>query len=148
MTMADDVRAAQSKGRSASICAPGFSSMEAVLTGGVPGTPPPDAGRRRRPAARSQSARLTGGKSIRRRAAAANQEVGGSNQSIRSGSSEPRLHETAGRTRRIVIKWKQSFNRKFISWFLFVESFIFEQLNLSMLIVISFKDFVKIRIYT
>lgn len=83
--------ARQSKGRSASICAPSFSSMEAM----VPGTPPPDGGRRRRPAARSQSARLTGGKSIRRRAAAANQDLG-SNHSMRSGSSEPRLTETSG----------------------------------------------------
>lgn len=94
MTMEDATLAArQGKGRSASICAPAFSSMEAM----VPGTPPPDGGRRRRPAARSQSARLTGAKSVRRRAAAANQHEMGSNHSMRSGSSEPRLTETSGR---------------------------------------------------
>ncbi|XP_054286211.1 GTP-binding protein GEM-like isoform X1 [Macrosteles quadrilineatus] len=69
--------------------------MEQVLTAGLPGTPPPDATRRRRPAARSQSARLTGNKSIRRRHAGTH-DVGGSNHSIRSGSSEPRLSEVSG----------------------------------------------------
>ncbi|XP_075225177.1 rad, Gem/Kir family member 3 [Lycorma delicatula] len=93
MTMEEaNLAARQGKGRSASICAPSFSSMEAM----VPGTPPPEGGRRRRPAARSQSARLTGNKSIRRRAVAANQQEMGSNHSMRSGSSEPRLSETTG----------------------------------------------------
>ncbi|XP_049807719.1 uncharacterized protein LOC126251378 [Schistocerca nitens] len=93
---------AMSKGRSASICAPGFSSMEAVAaaaaaaaagggggsgSGGGGGTPV--AGRRRRPAARSQSARLTGGKSVRRRAAAG--AAGGGGEGMRGGVSEPRL---------------------------------------------------------
>ncbi|XP_011313696.1 GTP-binding protein RAD isoform X2 [Fopius arisanus] len=79
------------KTRSASICAPGFSSMEQILSTvsmsdvkergekkereGDSGTGTPDSGstptRRRRPATRSQSARVSGGsKSIRRRAAA------------------------------------------------------------------------------
>lgn len=76
------------KTRSASICAPGFSSMEQMLTmppSGVrerergererdSGSGTPDSStptRRRRPATRSQSARVSGGnKSIRRRAAA------------------------------------------------------------------------------
>lgn len=96
--MADDVL--QRKGRSASICAPGFSSMEQMLGaippsgvkeshggnsgnaysggsgngsgGGGGGTPENSTPtRKRRPAARSQSARVSGGnKSIRRRAAA------------------------------------------------------------------------------
>lgn len=96
--MADDVL--QRKGRSASICAPGFSSMEQMLgaippsgvkegngsviggisagsnsvgtTGGGSGTPENSTPtRRRRPATRSQSARVSGAnKSIRRRAAA------------------------------------------------------------------------------
>ncbi|XP_015127952.1 GTP-binding protein RAD isoform X2 [Diachasma alloeum] len=80
------------KTRSASICAPGFSSMEQILSAvsagsdikgkeekkereGDSGTGTPDSGstptRRRRPATRSQSARVSGGsKSIRRKAAA------------------------------------------------------------------------------
>ncbi|XP_039283633.1 GTP-binding protein REM 1 [Nilaparvata lugens] len=105
MTMEDaaNLAARQGKGRSASICAPSFSSMEAALGGG-PGTPPPDGGggggRRRRPATRSQSARLTGtAKSVRRRlpvATAGREDIGGSNHSMRSGSSEPRLHDAIG----------------------------------------------------
>ncbi|XP_063972989.1 uncharacterized protein LOC135160399 isoform X2 [Diachasmimorpha longicaudata] len=79
------------KTRSASICAPGFSSMEQMLSTGSTsdmkgkdekkeregdsGTGTPDSGstptRRRRPATRSQSARVSGGsKSIRRKATA------------------------------------------------------------------------------
>lgn len=72
------------KTRSASICAPGFSSMEKMLDSIPPsglkereresgsGTPEGSTPiRKRRPATRSQSARVTsGGKSIRRRAAA------------------------------------------------------------------------------
>lgn len=72
------------KTRSASICAPGFSSMEQMLESMPPsgvrererdsGSGTPDSStptRRRRPATRSQSARVSGGnKSIRRRAAA------------------------------------------------------------------------------
>ena len=74
------------KTRSASICAPGFSSIEKMVESIPPsgakdkererdsgsGTPESSTPtRRRRPATRSQSARVTGGgKSIRRRAAA------------------------------------------------------------------------------
>lgn len=77
------------KTRSASICAPGFSSMEQMLEAMPPsgarerdkvdrekdsGSGTPDGStptRRRRPATRSQSARVSGAnKSIRRRAAA------------------------------------------------------------------------------
>ena len=77
------------KTRSASICAPGFSSMEKMIDSMPPsgvkekerererdsgsGTPESSTPtRRRRPAVRSQSARVTagGGKSYRRRAAA------------------------------------------------------------------------------
>lgn len=93
--MADDVLLSvhQNKGRSASICAPEFSSMEAMATAAgnctpeISGTP---VSRRRRPATRSQSARVPGGRSVRRRAvaAAAAAEAG----SMRSGTSEPRLH--------------------------------------------------------
>jgi hypothetical protein len=84
----------QSKGRSASICAPGFSSMEAMAAAAAGACTPETSGtpvsRRRRPAARSQSARVPGGRSVRRRAvaAAAAAEAG----SMRSGTSEPRLH--------------------------------------------------------
>ncbi|XP_066592715.1 GTP-binding protein RAD isoform X2 [Prorops nasuta] len=73
------------KTRSASICAPGFSSMEQMLGampptgyrervldresgGGTPEGSTPT--RRRKPATRSQSARVSGNKSVRRRAAA------------------------------------------------------------------------------
>lgn len=104
MTMTDEalLAAQREKGRSASICAPGISSMEVFLSGiPPPGTPPLDAAaaagtgtpRRRRPATRSQSARLTGGKSVRRRAL--NAELAGSNQSMRSGGSEPRLEQAS-----------------------------------------------------
>ncbi|KAH1008816.1 hypothetical protein HUJ05_009336 [Dendroctonus ponderosae] len=64
--MTDDrpQRVPRSKGRSASICATGSSSMEAI--------PPPADGtptqRRRRPAVRSQSARMTNRRSVRNRA--------------------------------------------------------------------------------
>lgn len=84
----------QSKGRSASICAPGFSSMEAMAAAAqgtcTPETTGTPSGRRRRPATRSQSARVPGGRSVRRRAvaAAASAESG----SMRPGMSEPRLH--------------------------------------------------------
>lgn len=77
--MADDTMyLSRAKGRSASICATGSASMEAMVAaqetatsahntpeGGTP------TGRRRRPAARSQSARIASGRSIRRRAAVA-----------------------------------------------------------------------------
>jgi hypothetical protein len=90
--MADDVLLSvqQSKGRSASICAPGFSSMEAMAAAVQAETAGTPSGRRRRPATRSQSARVPGGRSGRRRAAAASAaaESGG----MRSGTSEPRLH--------------------------------------------------------
>jgi hypothetical protein len=68
-----------------------MEAMAAAATGTstpeVTGTP---SGRRRRPATRSQSARVPGGRSGRRRAvaAAATAESG----SMRSGTSEPRLH--------------------------------------------------------
>ena len=76
---------------SASICAPRFSSMEAMAAAAqgacTPERTETPSGRRRRPATRSQSARVPGGPSVRRRAAAAS-ELG----SMRSGTSEPRLH--------------------------------------------------------
>ncbi|XP_059489571.1 GTP-binding protein REM 1 isoform X2 [Neocloeon triangulifer] len=60
MTMDDDeLRAsAARKGRSASICAPGFSSMEAVVQAATQADTPQRA-RRAKPATRSQSARIT-----------------------------------------------------------------------------------------
>lgn len=86
------------KTRSASICAPGFSSMEQMLEAMPPsgarerergererdsGSGTPDSNtptRRRRPATRSQSARVSGGnKSIRRRAAAQGNNSDGRN---------------------------------------------------------------------
>ena len=94
--MADDVLLSvhQSKGRSASICAPGFSSMEAMAAAAqgacTPETTGTPSGRRRRPATRSQSARVPGGRSVRRRAAAA--AAAAESGSMRSGTSEPRLH--------------------------------------------------------
>ncbi|KAL0271256.1 UNVERIFIED_CONTAM: hypothetical protein PYX00_008404 [Menopon gallinae] len=96
MTMSEDASLNDgAKGRSASICAPGCSSMEALaITGQLPpsGSGTPDtgtpSGRRRRPAARSQSARVTGGKSIRRKAQ--NQDG-----ALRTGSSEPRIDAPA-----------------------------------------------------
>ncbi|XP_033322963.2 rad, Gem/Kir family member 3 [Megalopta genalis] len=98
------------KTRSASICAPGFSSMEQMLEAMPPsgarerdridrekdsGSGTPDSStptRRRRPATRSQSARVSGAnKSIRRRAAAqAAQHHQGTVKSAHC-SSEPRL---------------------------------------------------------
>ncbi|KAF2886033.1 hypothetical protein ILUMI_20140 [Ignelater luminosus] len=88
------------KGRSASICATGSSSMEAIHSaippsGGTPdnGTP---VGRRRRPAVRSQSARISGGRSIRRRAAVA---ATANNSEVKSHcNSEPKLAEQPGVT--------------------------------------------------
>ncbi|KAL6263242.1 uncharacterized protein LOC105421971 isoform X3 [Pogonomyrmex barbatus] len=102
------------KTRSASICAPGFSSMEQMLEAMPPsgarerergdsGSGTPDSNtptRRRRPATRSQSARVSGGnKSIRRRAAAQaaahhhhHHHEGGSMKSAHC-SSEPKLTE-------------------------------------------------------
>ncbi|XP_043278949.1 GTP-binding protein RAD isoform X2 [Venturia canescens] len=95
------------KTRSASICAPGFSSMEQMLgaippsgvkekdrdsSGGTPDSNTPT--RRRRPATRSQSARVSGGnKSIRRRAAAQAAQHHHHEGSVKSPhcSSEPRL---------------------------------------------------------
>lgn len=94
--MADDVLLSvhQSKGRSASICAPGFSSMEAMAAAAqgtcTPETTGTPSGRRRRPATRSQSARVSGGRSVRRRAVAA--AAAAESGSMRSGTSEPRLH--------------------------------------------------------
>lgn len=103
------------KTRSASICAPGFSSMEQMLEAMPPsgarerergerehsGSGTPDSStptRRRRPATRSQSARVSGGnKSIRRRAAA--QAAAHHHHHHEGGmksahcSSEPRLTE-------------------------------------------------------
>ncbi|KAE8744242.1 hypothetical protein FOCC_FOCC009162, partial [Frankliniella occidentalis] len=74
MTADDMFRSAQRKGRSASICAPSFSSMEAMVT--AASTPPdsgtPSSNRRtgRRPATRSHSARMSGAnKSVRPRPA-------------------------------------------------------------------------------
>jgi len=86
------------KTRSASICAPGFLSMEQMLEAMPPsgarerergererdsGSGTPDGStptRRRRPATRSQSARVSGGnKSIRRRAAAQGNDSDGRN---------------------------------------------------------------------
>ncbi|XP_012276084.1 GTP-binding protein REM 1 isoform X2 [Orussus abietinus] len=99
--MADS--ALRRKTRSASICAPGFSSMEQMLGAMPPPGPGDSAGtptRRRKPATRSQSARASAGsKSIRRRAAA---QAAAQHQqphhrhhegSVRSAhcSSEPRL---------------------------------------------------------
>lgn len=88
-------RAAQKKGRSASICAPSFSSMEAVLTGASSSATPPDAGtpsanRRRRPATRSHSARVSANKSVRR--PARQQQDQPAIGTMRSGTSEPRLN--------------------------------------------------------
>ncbi|KAJ8683455.1 hypothetical protein QAD02_019247 [Eretmocerus hayati] len=102
------------KTRSASICAPGSSSMEQMLSTMPPpgkenrigknkdsGSATPDSGctptRRRRPATRSQSARVSGAnKSIRRRAAqqaASQQEYSAEALGSRSAhyNSEPRL---------------------------------------------------------
>lgn len=82
------------KGRSASICAPGFSSMEAMAAAAAAsaahdsgGGTPVSSRRARRPATRSQSARLTGGKSVRRRP----QQNAPASETMRSGVSEPRL---------------------------------------------------------
>jgi heme/copper-type cytochrome/quinol oxidase subunit 2 len=60
MTMDDDELREMSarKGRSASICAPGFSSMEAVVQAATP-QDTPQRTRRAKPATRSQSARIT-----------------------------------------------------------------------------------------
>ncbi|XP_034250381.1 GTP-binding protein REM 1 [Thrips palmi] len=95
-------RAARKKGRSASICAPSSSSMEAVLTSAAagsssstaatptdPGTPgTPSTSRRRRPATRSHSARISGNKSVRRPRQQDQPAIG----TMRSGTSEPRLN--------------------------------------------------------
>ncbi|XP_032665858.1 uncharacterized protein LOC116841696 isoform X2 [Odontomachus brunneus] len=113
--MADD--SLRRKTRSASICAPGFSSMEQMLEAMPPsgarerergererdsGSGTPDSStptRRRRPATRSQSARVSGGnKSIRRRAAAqaaAHHHHHHHEGTMKSAhcSSEPRLTE-------------------------------------------------------
>ncbi|XP_026273542.1 GTP-binding protein REM 1 isoform X2 [Frankliniella occidentalis] len=93
MTADDMFRSAQRKGRSASICAPSFSSMEAMVT--AASTPPdsgtPSSNRRtgRRPATRSHSARMSGAnKSVRPRPAQEHHH----NTSMRSGNSEPRLN--------------------------------------------------------
>ncbi|GLV34430.1 Rad Gem/Kir family member 3 [Carabus blaptoides fortunei] len=76
--MADDTLImSRAKGRSASICATGSSSMEAIAAmestsnHNTPEGGTPTGQRRRRPAARSQSARIASGRSIRRRAAVA-----------------------------------------------------------------------------
>lgn len=80
------------KGRSASICATGSSSMEAIHAAIPPNGTPENGtpvGRRRRPAARSQSARISGGRSIRRRAAVA---ATANNSEVKSHcNSEPKL---------------------------------------------------------
>lgn len=88
----------RSKGRSASICATGSSSMEAMIAqesaqsahntpeGGTPTQ------RRRRPATRSQSARISSGRSIRRRAAVA--AAANHSHEVKSHyNSEPKLAE-------------------------------------------------------
>ncbi|KAK3928700.1 Sphingosine-1-phosphate phosphatase 1 [Frankliniella fusca] len=73
MTADDMLRSAQRKGRSASICAPSFSSMEAMLTAAsTPDSGTPASSRRtgRRPATRSHSARMSGAnKNVRPRPA-------------------------------------------------------------------------------
>ncbi|XP_031348437.1 uncharacterized protein LOC116174637 [Photinus pyralis] len=98
--MTDDYPyASRVKGRSASICATGSSSMEAIHAAippsGTPDTGTP-VGRRRRPATRSQSARISGGKSVRRRVAVASF---GNNAEIKSHcNSEPKLADQPGVT--------------------------------------------------
>ncbi|XP_050301450.1 GTP-binding protein REM 1 isoform X2 [Anthonomus grandis grandis] len=76
----------RSKGRSASICATGSSSMEAIPPAGN-GDGTPQAQRRRRPAARSQSARMTNRRSVRNRTA---QQA---NNEKTQYNSEPKLTE-------------------------------------------------------
>ncbi|XP_050535804.1 uncharacterized protein LOC126902496 isoform X2 [Daktulosphaira vitifoliae] len=114
--MADDngylFTTTQNKARSASICAFGFppSSTEHLMACATVSTPPPHRhvssspfaeDKRRRPAARSQSARTTSNRSIRKKAlvtaasVAHNHELSDSNTSVRSGYSDPRLHESS-----------------------------------------------------
>ncbi|XP_066250625.1 GTP-binding protein REM 1 isoform X2 [Euwallacea similis] len=83
--MTDDrpQRVPRTKGRSASICATGSSSMEAIPPAGD-GTP---IQRRRRPATRSQSARMTNRRSVRNRTA---QQA---NADRVQSNSEPKLTE-------------------------------------------------------
>lgn len=88
------------KGRSASICATGSSSMEAIHAAISPNSDTPDNGtpvaRRRRPATRSQSARISGSKSIRRRIAV---NSGLNNSEVRNHcNSEPKLADQHGIT--------------------------------------------------
>lgn len=98
--MTDDYpHALRVKGRSASICATGSSSMEAIHAA-IPSNGTPDngtpTGRRRRPATRSQSARISSGKSVRRRVGVA---TSGNNSEIKSHcNSEPKLAEQPGIT--------------------------------------------------
>ncbi|KAL4142713.1 hypothetical protein QTP88_005123 [Uroleucon formosanum] len=107
------------KARSASICAFGFppGSTEYLLAcaKAAASTPPPhrhiggaaaiaaaEDNKRRRPAVRSQSARTSGGRSIRKKALVAaavgaqhGQHLSDSRSSVRSGYSDPRLHESS-----------------------------------------------------
>lgn len=92
--MADDTLImSRAKGRSASICAAGSTSMEAIAamesTSNTPEGGTPTGQRRRRPAARSQSARIASGRSIRRRAAVA---AAANHSEVKSHyNSEPKL---------------------------------------------------------
>lgn len=105
------------KARSASICAFGFppGSTEHLMAcaKAAASTPPPhrhiggaaaiaaaEDNKHRRPAVRSQSARTSGGRSIRKRTIVAaavgaqhGQHLSDSRTSVRSGYSDPRLHE-------------------------------------------------------
>lgn len=107
------------KARSASICAFGFppGSTEYLMAcaKSAASTPPPhrhiggaaaiaaaEDNKRRRPAVRSQSARTSGGRSIRKKALVAaavgaqhGQYFSDSRTSVRSGYSDPRLHESS-----------------------------------------------------
>ncbi|XP_026809835.1 LOW QUALITY PROTEIN: GTP-binding protein GEM [Rhopalosiphum maidis] len=107
------------KARSASICAFGFppGSTEHLMAcaKAAASTPPPhrhiggaaaiaaaEDNKRRRPAVRSQSARTSGGRSIRKKALVAaavgaqhGQYFSDSRSSVRSGYSDPRLHESS-----------------------------------------------------
>lgn len=107
------------KGRSASICAFGFppgstEHLMAYAATTTASTPPPhrhvtggaaaaaaaEDHKRRRPAVRSQSARTSGGRSIRKKALVAaavgaqHEHLSDSRTSVRSGYSDPRLHES------------------------------------------------------
>ncbi|XP_050429291.1 GTP-binding protein GEM isoform X2 [Adelges cooleyi] len=115
----------QSKARSASICAFGFppDSSEHLMACATMSTPPPHRhigsssstaeDKRRRPAARSQSARTTANRSIRKKAlvtaasVAHHHELSDSNTSVRSGYSDPRLHESSAQDTTVVNGFKR-----------------------------------------